>query len=195
MKKIFSFLIFLFLILALPVFADNLGGTGGVEDLLDSAPSVENAFVGQKKITDEEFQKTLNQVKAKQKKGKKPKAFKGRNFNEENNGGYLGETAERNLLLEVPVSLTNGDGAEIPIGHYKIVGKKVGGNPFLDFYQSSTLIARVPAIETNNDFDEMAINFVKLLPYDEKRIKVIYGSMDFNAYTFIKIKKEISDMN
>lgn len=63
------------------------------------------------------------------------------------------------------------------------------------FYQSSTLVAHVPAIETQSDFDQKSINFVQLLPYNEQRIKIIYGSMDFNAYTFIRIKAEISDQN
>lgn len=81
------------------------------------------------------------------------------------------------------------------MGHYKIVGEKINDKVFLDFYQSSTLVAKVPATETSNDFNEMAINFVKLLPYNEKRVKIIFGSMDFNAYTFIQIKNEISDTN
>ncbi len=87
----------------------------------------------------------------------------------------------------------NGDGVEIPMGHYKIVGQKDGNRVYLDFYQSSTLVARVPAIETQDDFNQTPINFVQLHPYNAQRVKVIYGSIDFNAYTFIRIKEEISD--
>lgn len=193
MKKIFLFLPILFLVIVLPAFADDYS-SGGIEDSMKYTNSVENAFNGQKPVTDEEFQKTLEQIKAKQKKGKNKK-FKGKSFNEESNGGYIDETAEKNLLLSVPLNLVNGDGKEIPIGHYKIVGKKEGKNIYLDFYQSSVLIAKVPAMETQNDFDESNINFVKLLPYDTQRVKVIYGSIDFNAYTFIRIEREISDKN
>lgn len=196
MKKIFFICLFLSLIM-LPCFAEDASNdSGGIEDILKYTNTFENAFVGQKKITDEEFKKTLEQVKAKQNKRKKQdRPFKGKNFNEEDNGGYLKETADKNLLLGVPLNLTNGDGVEIPIGHYKIIGKKNNDLVSLEFYQSSTLVARVPAIETQSDFDESAINFVKLIPYDEKRIEVIYGSIDFNAYTFIKIKNEVSDQN
>ncbi|MEI8128430.1 MAG: hypothetical protein WCG95_02330 [bacterium] len=151
--------------------------------------------VGQKKVTDEEFQKALSEVKGKQKKSAKIKPFQGKDANEENDGGYLEETAQKNILLGVPITLINEDGKEIPVGHYKIVGEKIKDKVYLDFYQSYTLIARVRAIETNNDFDETALNFVKILPYNEQRIKLIYGSLDFNAYTFIKIKTEISDTN
>lgn len=194
MKKIFVTLIFLFLIISLPVFAEDDSGGSGIEDTMRYTNSVENAFAGQKPITDEEFQKTLDKLKAK-KKGKKNKPFKGKSFNDENNGMYIDETAEKNLLLSVPLCLTNGDGAEIPMGHYKIVGKKDGDKVYLDFYQSSNLIAHVPAIETQSDFGQKAINFVQLLPYNAQRVEVVYGSIDFNAYTFIRIKDEISDKN
>lgn len=188
MKRIFGFILISCLILAKPVLADDIDSSSeGIGDLMKQTNIIENAFVGQKKVTDEDFQKALQEVKAKQKKGKKPKEFKGKNFNEENNGGYLKETASKNLILSVPLDLTNGDGTHIPIGHYKIVGKKVNNEVYLDFYQSSSLIAKVPAIETKSDFDNLELNFVQLIPYNEKRVKVIYGSTDFNAYTFIKI--------
>jgi len=193
MKKIFIVLVFLFFVLALPILAEDATGSGGIEDTMQYTNSVDNAFLGQKKITDEEFQKALSEVRGKQKRGKKAKPFAGKDVNEENDGGYLDETAQKNLLLGVPVCLINGDGTEIPVGHYKIVGEKIKDKVYLDFYQSYTLVAKVPAIETNSDFDETALNFVKIRPYNERGIKLIYGSMDFNAYTFIKMKIEISD--
>lgn len=201
MKKIFVALIFLFLIMTLPVFAeDDSNSSGGIEDAMQYTNSVQDAFNGQKPVTDEEFQKTLDKLKAKKAKGKwgkangkKEKVFKGKNFNDENSSKYINETAEKNLLLRIPLCLINGDGAEISAGHYKIIGKKEGAKTYLDFYQSSALIARVPAIETQSDFGETNVNFVKLLPYNSQRVEVIYGSIDFNAYTFIKIKDKISD--
>lgn len=192
MKKIFVLLLMpIFMFSLLPAFAEDENDMGSIEDMTHNYKVMDNAFAGQKKITDEQFQKALDEVKTKQGKRKKEnKPFKGKNFNEENAGGYLNETADKNLLLSIPVELTNGDGAEIPIGLYKIVGTKIGDDVYLDFYQSSTKVARVPAIETNHDFDKMSINFVEWSAYDEKRIKIIYGSIDFNAYTFIRLKKE-----
>jgi hypothetical protein len=196
MKKIFILAVFLFLIIILPVFADDDTTSGGVEDLMKYTNTAENPFAGQKQFSDEDFQKALKEVKARQnKKKKQTKPFKGASYNEENNGGYIHETAEKNLLLTVPTCLINGDGHEIPVGYYKIVGEKTNDGIYLDFYESSILIAKVPAIETNSDFDQTAMNFVQLMPYNEQRVKIIYGSMDFNAYTFIKIKTQISDTN
>lgn len=193
MRKIFVFLLILFLSFALPVLADEDSGYGGIGDSMKDTGFMENAFNGQKQITDEEFQKTLDKFKSKQNKGKK--LFKGKNVNEENSGTYLDETTAKVTVLSVPLDLVNGDGTEIPVGHYKIIGKKEKGEVYLEFYQSSVLMAKVPAIETNNDFKETNINFVKILPYNSQRVEVIYGSIDFNAYTFIRIKDEISDKN
>lgn len=182
------------LIKVAPVFADDGSDSfGGIGDSMKDTGTMENAFNGQKSITDEEFQKTLDKIKTKQNKGKK--LFKGKNVNEENSGTYLDETTAKVTVLSVPLDLINGDGANIPMGHYKIIGKKEKDNIFLEFYQSSQLVARVPAIETNKDFNEKDINFIKLLPYNSQRVEVIYGSIDFNAYTFIRIKNEISDKN
>lgn len=183
---------------ALPSFADGAtSGDSGIEGASDYSPMVENAFMGQKKVTDEDFDKALNEVKARQKKKKRgnKKGLQGKSFNEETSGGYIKETAEKNLVLSLPVNLITVDLVEIPIGLYKIVGKKVKDSVYLDFYQGPSLIASVPATETNSDFDQPNINFVKMIPYNEKKIQVIYGSIDFNAYTFIKIEKPISDEN
>lgn len=191
MKKILTLLIISFVIFALPVLADD-GGTGGIEDMYSSG--IDKGFGNQKQITDEEFQKVYEQVKAKQNKHK-TKKIKGQYYNDESSSGQINETSDKNILLSLPVALLNYDGAEIPVGHYKIVGEKAKDKIYLNFYQSAMLVAKVPATETQNDFGEMGINFVKVLPYNEKRVKIIFGSMDFNAYTFIQLEQPISDQN
>lgn len=193
MRKILTIFIISFVIFAIPVFADD-GGTGGIEDTMQYTNSFDNGFGGQKQITDEEFQKVLDQVKAKQNK-RQNKKIKGKYFNDESSGGHINETSDKNILLSLPVALINNDGNEIPVGHYKIIGEKVKDKIYLDFYQSATLIAKVPAVETQSDFNELGINFVKVLPYNEKRVKIIFGSMEFNAYTFVQLEQPISDAN
>jgi hypothetical protein len=188
------------IVLAAPVFADSIddtsSGGGSVEDLYKDVPKVENAFAGQKQITDEDFEKTYQKLKAKKdKRLKKNQPFKGQNLKEEDSGTYLQETDEKNLLLGLPVTLINQDGAEIPIGHYRIIGEKVNNKIFIDFYQSYTCVAKVPAVETSEDYGQKSINFVQLIPYSEKYIKLIYGSVDFNAYTYIPIKGGIASQD
>lgn len=182
-------------------FADDLDATsGGIENIMDATSVIENGFGNQKQITDEEFQKTIDKIKEKRMKSKKyrkknniPTPMKGSSINESNRES-IDETAEQNLILTSPVEMITEDGMEIPAGHYKIVGKKAKDNSIrLEFYQSYTLVASVPALETKDDFDESSVNFIKMLPYSEQKVKIIYGSMDFNAYTFINIKQEFAD--
>lgn len=199
MKKIYFALIILVvgLYFALPALADGDDlDSGSFGSLMDDTKAFENPGVGQKQITDEDFQKTIDQLKAKRdrKKIKKQKR-QGSTYNDDQDSDKIKDTAENNSILCIPLELINGDGSDIPIGHYKVTGKQEGNNYYLDFYQAYKLIAEVPAIETDNDFDEPDVNFVKLIPYNDERIKIIYGSMDFNAYTFIKIKNKITDKN
>lgn len=186
MKKIFIILFVLF-ICCIPVLADDNSAGAGI-DSIQNNQKLDDTFSRQKPVTDEEFQKALDFVKSK--KGKKTKQFKGKYMNDENSGEYLKDTADKNIILTLPYTLASDDGSEIPVGHYKIVGEKSNGKVYLDFYQTYTCIAKVPAIETDDDFNEQAINFVKLIPCNDKQVKVIFGTMDFNAYTFIRIKPE-----
>ena len=189
MRKILLGLILLSFVFIPPVFADENDFSGGVNELMQHSNLLEGGFEGQQKVTDEDYQKALEEMKAKQNKGKnKKKKKEGEEFNNYDGGLHLKETSEKNLILRVPIVLINRDGKLIPMGHYKIVGEKDNGKVFLDFYQSDKIIARVPAIETQSDFDEADVNFVKLIDCNEEKIKIIYGSLDFNAYTFVKIK-------
>jgi hypothetical protein len=49
-------------------------------------------------------------------------------------------------------------------------------------------MAQVPAVETEDDFGEDTISFGKWnFEDDGNKIKFIFGSMDLNAYTEIKV--------
>src|SRR5574344_1057248 len=99
--------------------------TGNVEDLYKDVPTIEKGFDGQKQITDEEFEKTYQKLKAKKdKKLKRNQPFKGEYTKNSDGGSYLQETAEKNILLGLPVTLLTPDGDEIPVGHYRISAEK-----------------------------------------------------------------------
>ena len=61
-------------------------------------------------------------------------------------------------------------------------------NIYLSFYQSQFLKGKVKAKETNNDYNQETIDFVELIPYNDKYVKIIFGSLDFNAYAFVRYK-------
>jgi len=188
MKKFFIILsLFIISLSSKSALADDIG-------LDDYSSGIENAWYGQKPVTDESFEKTVTKLEEK-KKGNKKKNFKGTSLNhvEKDNGNYMNELSDKTLLLGLPVELVTTDGQEIPVGHYNIVGKKVKNKVYLDFRQSNSIIATVEASESDSDFGESSISFVKLIPYDETKVKLIYGSIEFNASTFIKIKNELED--
>lgn len=158
------------------------------KELNEYTNSVENAFNGQKPITDEEFDKMVEKLRDKKYK-KQRTPFKGQSVNkdQDDNGIFDNE----NILLSLPVTLLTKDGTEIPVGHYKVTCEKKNDSVYFNFYQGYNLIAKVDAKETDNDFKEPSINFCKLVPYDEQYVKIIYGSLEFNAYAFIPVKDGI----
>lgn len=188
MKKILPVFLFLLFFSTLPAFCDDLG-------LGDYSQGLDNAWYGQKQISDEEFEKTLKEVQERKNKKKNKKKLKGQTLNKyqekpesSENEEKFKEVFENNSIIGLPVNLINFEGVHIPIGHYKISGRKINKKVYLDFYQGDLNVASIEAIETKNDFGETAINFAKIIPCDDTKIKLIYGSVDFNAYAYIPIK-------
>ena len=190
MKKIFVLFILILAFLLIPktpAKADDL-------DFGDSSNSVENAWYGQKQITDEEFEKTVKRLEDKKnnkKKGKKQGASL-QVKPDDDAGSFPNIFPDDKILVSLPLELKTVQDVDIPIGHYNIIGKKKNGKITLEFWQADLLVASVDAIETTSDFNETEINFAKIMAYNEKYIKLIYGSMDFNAYSLIPIKNELS---
>ena len=90
-------------------------------------------------------------------------------------------------MICIPVELSVGEGI-LPVGHYQVKGEKDGDKVVLNLYQAQFLMAKIPAIETTEDFGEDEILFVKWVPDGDYKMKILYGSMDFNAYAYVDIK-------
>lgn len=190
MKKFF--LIFLSIVVfCAPGFADDvdLPATG---DLWDNWTNNED---GQKvkPVSDEDFDKAIDQLDKKINKRKykqmKKQIPKGEEFHQSNETEAINEKSDKDTLpvVSIPVELVAGDNV-LPVGHYQIKGEKDGDKVYIDFYQAHYLMARFPAVETNDDFDQDTIVFGQWFAEGDDKIKVIFGSMDFNAYTIIDIK-------
>ena len=191
MKRIFL-VICLLITFCMPVFSaqkddDKEETAGSMADYLGGKDSIfDDPFAGQKMYSDEEFQKALEFKKSHMKK-KKEKKFKGEGRSADDSKTQIDETAEKTIILMLSCNLVNGDGTFIPMGHYKIVGEQNDNGAYLNFYQAHRLIAKVPAIVTKYDFDQDIINFAKILPYSDDKIKLIFGSIDFNAWTLLRV--------
>ncbi len=71
-------------------------------------------------------------------------------------------------------------------GYYKAFGRRDENKKIIiSLYQSQFFKGEIEAIETNDDFEEKDIDFAKLIPYNQSFMKMIFGSLDFNAYVFI----------
>lgn len=143
---------------------------------------------GQKPVTDKEFNSTVDRLLEKKNKKKKNKNIpKGEEFHQADETTFLNNTAEELPILLIPLRLKVNDDGILPMGHYQVKGEKINGQPVLKLYQSEKLMAQFPAKETNDDFNEPEIKFVRLLENNADTIKIIFGSIDFNAYSIIYI--------
>ena len=125
--------------------------------------------------------------KAKKVRKKRDKNIpKGESFSQSNETEQISNTSKELPVLLIPLNLKVNN-ASIPVGHYQVEGFKENGQPFLKLYQAHDVIAKIPATETNDDFDEPTINFVKLIPHGQTHVQIIYGGIDFNAYSIIDI--------
>lgn len=159
--------------------------------------NIDNAWDGQKSITNKQFEETMDALQAKKKrkdqkqKDKAIKKFKGSSLipqhdahKDEITAPDAVEEFEDGELISIPVDFIH-DGKLIERGFYKIKGEKKDNKVYISLYQAHTLIAKFLATETDDDFGESAIQFTKLKTINDHQLKIIYGCVDFNAYVYI----------
>ena len=145
-------------------------------------------------VSDEQFDKTVENVKEKQKKRgffkpKEPKKMKGSSYQESNETEFFSNIVIETPVLRIPYELLTLDGKTIPIGHYQTIFEKDdNGIVTVKLYQAHTLIAQLPAQETEEDLFEDKINYLTLEDFDENKVKINYGSINFNAIAIIDKK-------
>ena len=193
MKRFVSILIAL-LIFVTPAWSDDFFDTyTGVQD-------EGNLWDNQKPVTDKEFEEVIDALQAK-KKQKEEKQRK-KKIKKISGGGTslhkgLEPTSEiteieplkidknEGRLINVPVDVLLDEGI-LEKGFYNIYGEKEkDGTIYISFYQSQFLKGKVKAKETQYDFNSEEIDFAKFEPYDDNYVRVIYGSLDFNAYVYL----------
>lgn len=143
---------------------------------------------GQKPVSDKEFEKALESKKGKKKRDKN--IPKGESFTQSNETNLIKDTAQELPILLVPLNLQVNENNIVPAGHYQAIGEKKNGQAHIKLYQAHYLIADIPALETDDDFNQPTISFVKLSQYSTKEVKIIFGSIDFNAYAIVNIANE-----
>ncbi len=172
------------------------------DDFFDSYVGVDNAWDGQKAITNKEFEEAIKVIegnkkqKEEKKRKKKIKKISGGGTSLHNALDPQSEILSQDelkstnktegQLLNIPVKIIV-DNTVLESGFYNVyMEKDETNNIYLAFYQAHTFMGRVPAYVTDDDFDSKSINFVKLLPYNENFLKIVFGSLDVNAYVFVQ---------
>lgn len=144
---------------------------------------------GQTPVSDKEFEKALDSKKGKKKRDKN--IPKGEEFRQSNETEVINQMPSSLPIVCVSAPLKLSGDAILPVGHYQAKGELKNGNPVIKLYQSQNLMAEIPAAETNDDFNEPEINFIKMIDSDnENQVKFIFGSVDFNAYAILDIEQD-----
>lgn len=179
--------------LILPIFAETWDSYGDLDRMWD----------GQKTVTDKEFNEVVDalQEKAKKKENKKKlKLFKkisGGGTSLHNELNYDKDVqeikplkeVEEGLLVNVPVNIILGE-KSLEKGFYKVFAKKEDNKIRIMFYQSQFFKGEIEAVETEEDFEQPEIDFAELIPHNHSYVKMIFGSIDFNAYAYIPYKED-----
>ncbi len=176
MQKFSLLILFLLILAGSNVLADDLWDNFG-----------DSNVYGQEAVTDDDFEKAL-ESKQKKKVKKDKNIPKGESFSQSNETEILTNTSKEPQILLIPLPLKVNDNYTIPIGHYEVEGVKEDGEVYLKLYQAHSLMAKIPAEETYDDFGEDAINFVKLQPHGDYHVEILYGGLDFNAFAIIDIE-------
>ena len=144
-------------------------------------------------VSDEEFEAAIKKKNKKLDKWKKillnNGSPRGEEFSQSNETEIINKNQGSDASLPVlalPVEIKIGEEC-IPVGHYQVEGKNENGKIILNLYQAHNLVAKIPAIETGEDYEQEDILFANWISDDNNKIKIIYGSLDFNAYALVDI--------
>lgn len=193
MKKILLLFMFLAGASLLPAFAESDG------DFWDEPMKIDSAAKSQEKsVTNQEFEKVMQMFEKKKKKQaekNKPKGnpvWQGLPEKEEQSdmvSGALNEQKADYPTVMIPVTLVTPNQTEIPPGYYRMLSAQNDAGYFINFYQGNTLVAKIKAVNTGNDYNQKSLNYAKIIPNGEDSMHVIYGDIDCNIEATLPIKK------
>lgn len=169
-------------------------------DSWDDFSNIDRMWDGQKSITNQEFEQVMDKLEEKKiKKEEKIKVKKRKKLfgsgstlhTELNPDNEVQEfesikPKDEDLLVNIPVNIIINN-SPLEKGFYRVVANKDEKDKkiYINFYQSQFFKGKIEVNETEDDFGEETINFVKILPYNNSFVKIIFGSIEYNAYAYI----------
>lgn len=190
-RKLIWLFLLSFFILQMPGFAED-------DDFWDAPMKIDSdAKNQQKSVTNQEFEKVIQMFEKKKKKQaekKKPKGnavWQGVPEDQEQDtvSGTLKDQKADYPTVMIPVTLITPYQTEIPPGYYRMLSAKNSTGHYINFYQGNTLVAKIKAFDTGNDFNQKSLNYAKIIPHNEKYMNVIYGDIDCNLEARLEIKQ------
>ena len=165
----------------------------------DNFTDLDKAWETQKPVANQDYEKVINALQ--EKKDKKEKKKRKKLFKKISGGGTslhkeLNPDSEiqeidtfvkkEDLLLNVPVDFILNDKV-LERGYYKILSERdENKNIIIKFYQSQYFKGSIIATETQDDYEQEKIDFVEIQPFNESFLKLIFGSLDYNAFAYIQ---------
>lgn len=204
---VFFFICFVFQGLSLSVLADD--DLDSLNDTWDSVNTnkIDNAIMQQKPVSDEEFNKTVQQLREQRKKKKfkffwqssdegqpltKP-SFMPKNAPPEvdtNDFMSVQDIVKTTPTIMIPTDVITEYGSIVSAGFYKLSIQKIQDDIYnLLLIQGPNVVAKVNAYKTDEEFSPNELNFAKALLLKD-RIKLIYGSLDLNLEGYLKVKNK-----
>ena len=184
MKKILLVMVFIFFASTCVRAEDSWDDISGVQDLWNR----------QKVITDKEFEETIQKF-YKSKSQPKKKKSKHKELMQPVHEIPDDEVIARpqvwhkefTAILLIPAMLINHKDIVMP-GYYKVSASKNDSDEyFLHLFQGTGLVTSVRAYKSKDDYDQPEINYVKILPYSDELLKIIYGSLDYNVEAILRM--------
>ncbi len=170
---------------------------------LDDFSEVDRLWDGQQTITNQEYEQVIDALEEREKKReekgwkKKLKRIGGggtslhKELNPESEIKEIDilDSKDEGVLINVPVDIILPEQI-LEKGFYKVIGERdKEGRLYINFYQSQYFKGKIEVSETQEDYDEKEIDFAKVKPYNDSFVKIIFGSIDFNAYVYLPFKK------
>lgn len=168
------------------------------EDFWDAPMKIDSdAKNQQKSVTNQEFEKVMQMFEKKKKKQAEKSKPKGNAVwqgvpeeqNQDTVSGSLKDQKADYPTVMIPVTLITPYQTEIPPGYYRMLSAKNDTDYYINFYQGNTLVAKIKAFDTGNDFNQKSLNYAKIIPQNEDFMHVIYGDIDCNIEVTLRIKK------
>lgn len=190
-------LVFLLILSIHPVFADSWDDFSNVDRLWD----------GQKSITNQEFEQVMEKLEENAKKKEEKQEAKrvkkifggGKLLHKESNLDLdsvhneinAANSREDGVLINLPVKIYV-ENKFLDKGYYKIYAERneETGKVYIKLYQSQYLMATVEVIETEDDYGQEKLDFAEIVPYNDSYVKLIFGSIDLNAYILLPFSEE-----